>query len=118
MDKQQILEAWIDGACEPFNPGGTASYGMVVKRKFTLLLRRAGLVGSGPGMSNNVAEYSGLIALLAWYRDQGLSEPMIIYSDSSLLINQMTGYWGAKDGLYYPYYQEARALHKEIGHKR
>ncbi|MBA7550007.1 hypothetical protein ES705_42512 [subsurface metagenome] len=37
MDKQQILEAWIDGACEPFNPGGTASYGMVVKRKFTLL---------------------------------------------------------------------------------
>lgn len=112
------LEAWIDGACEPFNPGGTASYAVVVKRKFTTILRRAGIVGSGRGMSSNVAEYSGLIALLAWYKDQGLSESMTVYSDSKLLVNQMTGYWRAKRGLYHRYYQEALSLLKEIGYKR
>ena len=25
--------AWFDGACEPVNPGGTASFGVVVKEK-------------------------------------------------------------------------------------
>ena len=25
--------AWFDGACEPVNPGGTASFGVVVKVK-------------------------------------------------------------------------------------
>ena len=23
------IEVWIDGACEPVNPGGTVSYGLV-----------------------------------------------------------------------------------------
>lgn len=25
------LIIWIDGACEPVNPGGTATYGLLVK---------------------------------------------------------------------------------------
>jgi len=30
-DSEPKLIAFIDGACEPVNPGGTASYGVVVK---------------------------------------------------------------------------------------
>ncbi len=30
-DSEPKLIAFFDGACEPVNPGGTASYGVVVK---------------------------------------------------------------------------------------
>ena len=113
------LEVWIDGACEPVNPGGTASYGLVVKRKHETVVRKAGVVGSGGKMSSNVAEYSGLIALLEWCKAQALTtEVMNVYSDSKLLVNQMRHIWRAKKGLYYPYYQQAIALLKELGRKR
>ncbi|MGD0012733.1 MAG: hypothetical protein ABSE93_29850 [Terriglobia bacterium] len=49
--------AWFDGACEPVNPGGTASFGVVIKDKDGTVLRKEhGLVGKGSKMSNNVAE--------------------------------------------------------------
>jgi ribonuclease HI len=101
------LEVWIDEACEPVNPAGTASYGMVVKNKGLTVFSDSAVVGSGLGMSNNVAEYCGLIAFLKWYIQHALNSDATVYSDSSLLINQMTGYWRARRGLYLPYYEEA-----------
>ena len=45
--------AWFDGACEPVNPGGTASFGVVIKGvDGTVLLRGHGVVGIGKDMSN------------------------------------------------------------------
>ncbi len=39
--------AWFDGACEPLNPGGTASFGVIVKGgNGTVLLRDHGVVGN------------------------------------------------------------------------
>lgn len=101
------LEVWIDGACEPVNPGGTASYGVMVKSEGITVFSDSAVVGSELGMSNNVAEYCGLIAFLKWYIQHALNSEAIVYSDSSLLINQMTGYWRARRGLYLPYYEEA-----------
>ena len=101
------LEVWIDGACEPVNPGGTASYGVVVKSDGITILTDSATVGSGPGMSNNVAEYSGLIAFLEWYIEHADNSKATVHSDSSLLVNQMTGYWRARRGLYLPYYKRA-----------
>jgi hypothetical protein len=50
-------KAWFDGACEPFNPGGTATSGTIVEDKEgTVLLEEGRLVGIGEGMSNNVAD--------------------------------------------------------------
>jgi len=113
------LEVWIDGACEPVNPGGTATYGLVIKEKHKTLLREARVVGSGKGMSNNVAEYSGLIAFLDWYGTSKRKGKANIYSDSELLVNQMKGIYrakrGTKKGLYYPYYQRARELIRQLG---
>jgi len=60
------INAWIDGACEPVNPGGTASYGLVIKQGDEVIVNNCGVVGSGNGMTNNVAEYSALIALFEW----------------------------------------------------
>jgi len=112
------LEAWIDGICEPVNPGGTAGYGLVVKRKHETVFRIAQAVGSGKGMSNNVAEYCGLIALLEWCKAQSVLQTVNVYSDSKLVVNQMRGVWRAKKGLYYPYYQQAISLLQELGHNQ
>lgn len=103
-------KVWIDGACAPINPGGTASYGVVVRYGENVLFEKGGIVGTGPAMSNNVAEYSGLIAFLEWYvgrDDKGVPR---IHSDSKLLIRQMNGEWRVKQGLYVPYYNRAQAL--------
>ncbi|MCK4388080.1 MAG: ribonuclease HI family protein [Dehalococcoidia bacterium] len=101
------LQVWIDGACEPVNPGGIASYGVVVKSEGVTVFADSAIVGSGPGMSNNVAEYSGLIAFLEWYIEHADNSKATVHSDSSLLINQMTGYWRARRGLYLSYYKRA-----------
>ena len=107
--KEDRLRVWIDGACGPINPGGTASYGVVVKHGKEILFEKGDIVGSGPTMSNNAAEYSGLIAFLEWYietRDsltnRELKRRPAIYSDSRMLICQMTGEWRVKQGLYTP----------------
>lgn len=104
-----MLEVYIDGACEPINPGGTASYGLVIYRGEARLYARAQIVGSGDKMSNNVAEYAGLIAFLEWFDDQPV-EDVVIKSDSRLLVNQMSGEWRIKHGLYLPYAQRALVI--------
>lgn len=111
------LRVWIDGACEPINPGGTASYGVIVKHGGEVLFSKGEVVSHGPEMSNNVGEYSGLIAFLNWYiatmkalASRQLTKRPVIYSDSRLLINQMTRSWRAKRGLYLPYYNKAANL--------
>jgi hypothetical protein len=54
--KQSYL-ASFDGACEPVNPGGTATFGVIIKDEDgTVIYEEHGLVGSGDAMSNNVAE--------------------------------------------------------------
>jgi len=108
------LKIWIDGACEPVNPGGTATYGVVVKHQGKVLFSDSKVIGEGPAMSNNVAEYSGLIAFLEWYiplkAGFNTKQRPVIYSDSRLLIKQMSKEWRARKGLYLPYYNRARNL--------
>ena len=47
------LSIFCDGARQPVNPGGTASWGY-------------GIVGSGSSMSNNVAEFRAVVMALEW----------------------------------------------------
>ena len=103
-----VLEVYIDGNCEPTNPGGTASYGLVIYRGKARLLAKSAIVDTGDKMSNNVAEYAGLIAFFEWADNQP-AEETVIKSDSQLLINQMRGEWQARQGLYLPYYRKAMA---------
>ena len=131
-----MLEAYIDGCCEP-NPGGTASFGILVLKgsnrstamatTFALAYGReetsyyrngkkvvweySGIVGAGVEMSNNVAEYAALVRLLEWLDGNLLpGQQVSVLSDSQLLVNQMSLKWSAKSGkLYYPYY--TRAIH-------
>lgn len=102
------IDAWFDGCCEPTNPGGHAAYGVVIECDGKTSLMTGGYVGCGSKISNNVAEYAGVIRIL-----EALAEipgTATIHGDSKLVINQLGGTWKSRGGLYIPYMQRAKEL--------
>lgn len=105
----------IDGLCEPTNPGGVATYGLVIYMDGRKTYKESRALGEDSRMSNNVAEYQGLCAALSWLLDQCLMDKeIIIKSDSRLLVNQMGGRWKCRRGLYVSKYHEAQSLAKSF----
>jgi len=102
--------AWFDGACGPVNPGGTAASGSIIKGiDGAVLLEEGRLVGTGPGMSNNVAEYAAVTRVLQYLLPRSPGH-VTIHGDSQLAIKQLKGEWGIHDGLYYSAAMEAQDL--------
>ena len=88
------------------NPG-PAGYGAVVfAPDGTVLAERAASLGSA---TNNVAEYSGLIAGLQAARDLG-RDRVTARMDSKLVVEQMSGRWKVKHPDMKPLVQQATAL--------
>jgi ribonuclease H / adenosylcobalamin/alpha-ribazole phosphatase len=94
------------------NPG-PAGYGAVVKDAITgevLAERKAGL-----GLTtNNVAEYSGLIAGLEAARELDASI-VAVRMDSKLVVEQMTGRWKIKHVPLQTLAQRAKGLVEQFG---
>jgi ribonuclease HI len=102
--------AWFDGACEPVNRGGTASFGVVIKDKAgTVLVKEHGIVRKARAMSNNVAKYAGVLHILKYLGSRPPGR-VTIYGDSNLVINQLNGKWRVKKGLYLAIALETREL--------
>ena len=106
------IVVYVDGLCEPVNPGGTATYGYVIRNDDGRdIARKSGVVGKGPEMSNNVAEYAALCEALRFLISEKLARlPIEIRSDSRLVVNQMKGEWKFHKGLYAQKYRDAKAL--------
>lgn len=52
-----------------------------------------------------------MIAALEYLIGEGLTDlPVVLHGDSLLTVNQMTGAWRVKGGLYLPYHRRAREL--------
>lgn len=105
--KQKLpkIIAYFDGCCEPVNPGGTASYGAVVfvngKRVWDCSEIFFPAKGKEKETSNNVAEYSGFLAILNWLLANGYEKAdTTIHGDSKLVIEQMSGNWKMHSGFY------------------
>jgi ribonuclease HI len=64
--------------------------------------------------TNNVAEYNGLLAALAWAAQHGV-QTLHVRSDSELLVKQMRGEYRVKNAGLQPLYEEARGLARRIG---
>jgi ribonuclease HI len=107
----------VDGLCEPVNPGGTATYGFVIRNESDdIIAKKYGVVGKGPRMSNNVAEYAALCEALRFLKIRNMTQSLIeVRSDSRLLVNQMAGEWKFHKGLYEQKYLEAEELVKSFG---
>ena len=104
-----MIECYIDGACEPFNPGGTATYGIVIYQNDEKIKEISSIYARNS--TNNVAEYAGLHnCLLALLSLNLQSEEIVILSDSQLLVQQMSGRWRAKNGAYLSVYKECKKL--------
>lgn len=103
------VTAHIDGGARG-NPG-PAGWGAVIERHGGDLVE---LKGTLPHATNNVAEYSGLLATLRWCESQGVTEAHI-RSDSLLLVQQMRGVYKVKNEGLKPLHGEARLLAHRIG---
>jgi probable phosphoglycerate mutase len=102
--------AHIDGGARG-NPG-PAGWGAVIADGTGAVI--AEIAGTLPHATNNVAEYHGLLAALAWCADHGAAD-VHVRSDSLLLVQQMRGVYRVKhDGLK-PLYGQARLLVSRIG---
>jgi ribonuclease HI len=101
---------WFDGACEPVNPGGKASYGIYIECDGQQIYEASCVVGSGPLMSCNVAEYAGIAGVFDFLLTNEASGTVVVYGDSDLVIRQLNGQWKAKAGLYLSYYRTAKEM--------
>ena len=100
----------VDGGARG-NPG-PAGWGAVVSGADGAVI--AELYGSIPHATNNIAEYSGLVAALNWCAQHDASD-VLVRSDSLLLVQQMKGVYKVKNEGLKPLYGQARLLASRIG---
>jgi ribonuclease HI len=105
-----MITAYIDGGSRG-NPG-PAGYGVQIVGEDSAVITE--LHGSLAQATNNVAEYTGLLAALAWAVDRGLTS-LHIRSDSELLVKQLRGEYRVKNPGLQPLHRDARALINRIG---
>lgn len=101
---------YVDGLCEPRNPGGVACYGWVGYWQGKRARSGHGVIGEGQGMTNNVAEYSALIAAMEHLIEKGYKKEVEFKGDSQLLINQMNECWNVNSPHLLDLWRKARKL--------
>jgi ribonuclease HI len=107
--KPAAYRANIDGGSRG-NPG-PASYGVVVRNpKGEVVARLKKYIGR---MTNNVAEYYGLIAALDWAQSNQV-RALRIESDSELLVKQMRGQYKVKSEDLKPLFERARKMSQAL----
>lgn len=83
---------FFDGACEPKNPGGIATFGWLIKQDDQIVAWGYGEAKRGEGTTNNLAEYHALLSALQAAQDLAI-HPTSIQGDSQLVVNQVNGSW-------------------------
>lgn len=102
------IDCFVDGACEPRNPGGTGSWGAYAVSDGVVVIEECGVIGDGPTISNNVAEYAALFEALKLIKEKfGTTPDITVFSDSQLVIKQMNREWPVRQGLYVEMAQKA-----------
>jgi ribonuclease HI len=94
-----LIEVYLDGLCQPINPGGIPCYAFIVKRDGRTIYSDYGIAGEpfSEDSTNNVAEYTALVKALEWLLANNLGSTRVeIMSDSQLIVNQLTGDYKVK----------------------
>jgi ribonuclease HI len=94
----------IDGGSRG-NPGD-AGFGVYVESRDGQVTEIYGFLGRA---TNNVAEYQGLLHALRHAHQRG-ARTVALYSDSELVVRQMSGQYKVKHPDMIPLHQEARSL--------
>ena len=102
---------WTDGGARG-NPG-PAAYAFVLEAEDgTVLDARGEAIGVA---TNNVAEYSALVAGLGEARSRGVTD-LEVHSDSELMVKQMRGEYRVKNRDLQALFLDASRLARELGH--
>jgi ribonuclease HI len=104
-----VARANVDGGSRG-NPG-PAGYGVRIEQEDGTVVELKESLGLA---TNNVAEYSGLIAALRWAAAHGISK-LHVRADSQLLVKQMQGEYRVKSPGLQPLFEQARGLVRQIG---
>ena len=104
-----MIEVFTDGRAEP-NPG-LGTYGYVIYEGGERTHSGHGVAGQG--VTNNYAEYFCLTKALERLKARR-DDPITVFSDSSLLVNQMQGNWKVKGGQYAGKFAEAKEMASEF----
>jgi ribonuclease HI len=112
----KVYTLYFDGSCGPQNPGGIAAYGFRLVCEGEQVLEGSDLIGMGPGMSNNVAEFTALYKGLCAYRHiLAPGDHVNVRGDSLMVIKIMCGRWKAHhDKLYFNSYLAADRITRYI----
>lgn len=99
------LIAYTDGASRG-NPG-ESGIGFVLKdEEGSTIFEGGGYIGQA---TNNIAEYSALIACLKKARETGCSH-LVVHSDSQLMVRQLQGTYKVRDKKLQQYYRTVLEL--------
>ena len=105
-----MITAYFDGGSRG-NPGPAGWGAYIVADDGTVLAELSGALGVA---TNNVAEYTGLIAALQWAADNDVTA-MAVKGDSLLIVEQMRGNYRVKNEGLKPLHMKARMLVMQIG---
>ena len=109
-----MIIVYFDGACEPYNPKGIATYGYVIYRDYDKKVAEGKGLAAEPfsyQSSNNVAEYTAMIKALEFLVNHHLTdEEVIVKGDSQLTIRQMLGLYNVNAPRIIPLYKKAKEL--------
>ncbi len=104
----------FDGSCWP-NPKGRASGAYHITQDDNVLASQGFYIGRGRGMSSNCSEYAAYIEALRFLKVNDLMfEKILVRGDSKLVINQMSGKWRIKKGIYKDKAEHALSFTKDF----
>ena len=102
-------EGWFTAHCDGGSRGnpGPSGYGAIVEDpQGRVVARLSDFLGN---QTNNYAEYSGLLAVLAWAIEHNARRLRVI-SDSELMVKQMKGQYKVASPVLRPLYEQARRV--------
>ncbi len=105
-----MITAYFDGGSRG-NPGLAGWGAYIVDDDGTVLAELSGALGVA---TNNVAEYTGLVAALQWAADHDVTA-LSVKGDSLLIVEQMRGNYKVKNEGLKPLHMKARMLVMQIG---
>lgn len=109
-----LVTFFIDGLCEPINPGGYCCWAWVAFDPNGMQIAQDyGCLGRGTGMTNNRAEYESLLQALRYAQSQGWTPR--IRTDSQLVAKQILDQWNCNAPGLIPLYEEAKRIGRQLG---
>ena len=105
-----MYQIFCDASIEPFQPNGIIAWAYIVKYKGEIIHQKAKTSNKGLGATNNLGEFQAVLASLLWLikLPKNKQYPVIINSDSQLIVNQCLGKWDCKAGNLVPLYKLAK----------